>query len=144
MTVILSAVVIMVDVPKFIYTVSAVFIFNLVMMLMDVKNRKKWRFVFWISAFAILGFSSHLYIPIRSALNPIIDENHPATWQAFKDYLGRKQYGSEGMVERMFWRRGTWQHQFGVEGHMGYGGFHLTQFFHFSPLDTQNDRDRRP
>ena len=41
------------------------------------------------------------------------------------------------MFTRMFWRRGTWAHQFGIEGHMGYGGFHLTQFFQLGPNDTE-------
>ncbi len=132
------------DVVLFFYTGTIAFILSLLGLLLDAKNKKSWRFAFAIASFALLGFSCHLYLPIRSALNPIIDENHPVTWQTFRDYLGRKQYGSENMVERMFWRRGTWSHQFGVEGNMGYGGFHLTQFFHFSPLDTQNDRQGKP
>jgi tetratricopeptide (TPR) repeat protein len=52
-------------------------------------------------------------------------------WSAFRGFLERKQYGSESMVTRMFWRRGSWAKQFGIDGHMGYGGFHITQFFHF-------------
>ncbi|MBD3314895.1 MAG: DUF2723 domain-containing protein, partial [Chitinivibrionales bacterium] len=101
--------------------------------------RRKWRFLFWLIAYAILGYSVHIYIPIRSALNPIIDENHPVvTWEDgrvkadnFRYFLERKQYGSESMITRMFWRRGAWTKQFGIDDHMGYGGFHLTQFFHF-------------
>ncbi len=93
--------------------------------------RSQWRFIFWLSCFAIVGYSVHLYIPIRSALHPIIDENHPATWDAFIQFLERKQYGSDNMVLRMFHRRGTFANQFGIDNHMGYGGFHLTQFFHF-------------
>jgi Flp pilus assembly protein TadD len=132
------------DVVMYIYSGTIAILINLLGMALDVKNQKKWRFALAISAFSMLGFSCHLYLPIRSALNPIIDENHPVTWQTFKDYLGRKQYGSENMIERMFWRRGTFAHQFGIEGNMGYGGFHITQFFHFSPLDTQNDRQGKP
>jgi tetratricopeptide (TPR) repeat protein len=132
------------DVVLFFYTGTIAFILSLLGLLLDARNKKSWRFAFAISAFALLGFSCHLYLPVRSSLNPMIDENHPVTWEAFRDYLGRKQYGSENMVERMFWRRGTFAHQFGIEGNMGYGGFHITQFFHFSPLDTQNDRDGKP
>ena len=135
---------VMYDIVWFIWLASILLIFNLVMSLAGGQHRQKWRFAFWLAAFALLGFSCHLYIPIRSALNPMIDENHPATWRTFQDYLNRKQYGSETMVERMFWRRGTWAHQFGIEGNMGYGGFHCTQFFHFSLLDTQNDPQDRP
>jgi tetratricopeptide (TPR) repeat protein len=135
---------VMYDIVWFIWLALALIIVNLCMSFADGRNRRQWRFVFWLSVFAILGFSCHLYIPIRSALNPMIDENHPAAWRTFQDYLNRKQYGSETMVERMFWRRGTAAHQFGIEGNMGYGGFHLTQFFHFSLLDTQNDSRDRP
>lgn len=35
------------------------------------------------------------------------------------------------MITRMFHRLGAWNKQFGIDGHMGYGGFHITQFFHF-------------
>jgi len=112
--------------------------------LMNPREKTKWLFCFWLALFSLVGFSCHLYIPIRSALNPMINENHPSTIQSFNDYLQRKQYGSETMVQRMFWRRGTWAHQFGIEGNMGFGGFFITQFFHFSDLDTQNDPQGKP
>jgi hypothetical protein len=136
--------VVMYDIPLFVGLGSATAFIALVASLVKGQNQRKWRFCFWFAAFAILGFSCHLYIPIRSALNPMIDENHPASVKSFNDYLQRKQYGSESMVERMFWRRGTWSHQFGVEGNMGFGGFFITQFFHFSDLDMQNDGQGRP
>jgi hypothetical protein len=112
--------------------------------LMSGQNKAKWAFCFWLVLMSMIGFSCYLYVPVRSALNPMIDENHPATMQAFSDYLQRKQYGSEAMAQRMFWRRGTWGHQFGVEGNMGFGGFFITQFFHFSNLDMQNDNQGKP
>jgi len=135
---------VMMDIGLFIWTGCITIAITLVMSLISTKNKLKWNFVFWLATFAVVGFSCHLYVPIRSALNPRIDENHPATWQSFQDYINRKQYGSEPMVERMFWRRGTWEHQFGIEDNMGYGGFHLTQFFHFSKLDTKNDANGIP
>lgn len=125
------------DLVLFIYVAPVVAVVTFVMSTMSGPNQKKWRFCFWMSFFAIVGFSCHLIIPIRSALEPIINENHPDNWIAFKDYLQRKQYGAEDMFTRMFWRRGTLAHQFGVEGHMGYGGFHLTQFFQLGPHDTE-------
>jgi hypothetical protein len=112
---------------------------TLIMMLVKGRNQEKWRFCFWFSFLAVIGFSNHLYMPIRSSLNPAIDEAHPVTWQAFTSALDRKQYGSESMVTRSFWRRGALSRQFGIEGNMGYGGFHLTQFFHFSPKDNQKN-----
>lgn len=106
-------------------------LFTLVMSLFEGPNQRKWRFVFWLSFVAMLGYSVHLFIPIRSALEPIINENHPDNWPALRAFLERKQYGSESMITRMFWRRGSWANQFGIDSNMGFGGFHLTQFFHF-------------
>jgi len=104
----------------------------------DKNSEKKWKFAFLIVLFSLLGFSVHAYIPIRSSLEPIIDENHPVVeikngkleWDAFRGFLERKQYGSESMITRMFHRRGALETQFGIDSHMGYGGFHITQFFH--------------
>jgi thioredoxin-like negative regulator of GroEL len=112
---------------------------TLIMMFAEGRNRTRWQFCFWFSFMAVIGFSNHLYMPIRSALNPIIDEDHPVTWKAFAATLDRKQYGSESMISRSLWRRGEITRQFGIEGNMGYGGFHITQFFHFSPKDTQKN-----
>ncbi|MBN1760092.1 MAG: DUF2723 domain-containing protein [Chitinispirillaceae bacterium] len=125
------------DLILFIYVAPIVTVVTFTMSAVAGPNQKKWRFCFWMALLATIGFSCHLIIPIRSALEPIINENHPDNWIAFKEYLQRKQYGAEDMFSRMFWRRGTFGHQFGIEGHMGYGGFHITQFFHFSPLDTK-------
>ncbi len=128
---------VMYDVSLFLYLGTTAVLITLIISLFEGKNQAKWRFCFQVAALAFLGFSCHLFIPIRSNLNPSIDENHPATFQSFKDYLDRKQYGSESMVSRMFWRRGTFENQFGVEGHMGFGGFLATQFYHFSLDDTK-------
>jgi hypothetical protein len=106
------------------------------MSILDEKNQYKWRLSFGIAAIAMLGFSVHVFVPIRASLNPSINENAPSTTKAFVDYLDRKQYGSESMITRMFWRRGALATQFGIEGHMGFGGFMITQFFHFSKHDT--------
>ena len=105
----------------------------------DKKSERKWKFAFLIVLFSLLGFSVHAYLPIRSALEPMIDENHPVIewkngrleWDAFRGFLERRQYGTESMITRMFHRRGALETQFGIDSRMGYGGFHITQFFHF-------------
>ncbi|MBD3346114.1 MAG: DUF2723 domain-containing protein [Chitinivibrionales bacterium] len=128
------------NVSWFFYMAPISLVLTGVMSLMEGPNQRKWRFCFWLSFFALLGYSVHLYIPIRSALNPMIDENHPARWQAFIHFLERRQYGSDNFIVRMFHRRGAWTKQFGIDGHMGFGGFHITQFFHFGP-DISVDRE---
>lgn len=127
------------DLPLFIFTGLGTVVVTFVFSMVEGANQKKWRFCFLLSLVAVLGFSSHIYLPIRSAQQPMIDENHPATWDAFKQFLERKQYGNEDMITRMFWRRGTLAHQFGIEERMGYGGFHITQFFQLNENDSKKN-----
>lgn len=101
------------------------------------NNTYKWRLCFWLAFFALLGFSVHTFIPIRSTLEPMINMNQPDNWESLINVLERRQYGSESMISRMFWRRGALANQFGIEGHMGWGGFHLTQFFRLGAHDTE-------
>lgn len=51
----------------------------------------------------VAGYSTHAYLPIRAAQRPAINEGAPATWNAMRDLLERKQYGEMNMTVR----RGT-------------------------------------
>lgn len=90
---------------------------------------KGWRIALMMIVAAVLGFSSHLFIPIRSAHHPAINENNPSSsLQATINYLERKQYGSQSMINRMFVRRGEWKNQFGGHQRMGFWRFFSEQY----------------
>jgi tetratricopeptide (TPR) repeat protein len=46
------------------------------------------------------GYSTHLYLPIRAAQHPGVNEGAPATWDKMRDLLERKQYGEMKPLER--------------------------------------------
>jgi len=101
----------------------------LCLLLMGVSRKKKlWALSFSIILAAMIGYSVQLFIPIRSALDPAIDENDPDDWPSFKAFLERKQYGQESMITRMFYRRGSWANQFGTKERMGFWGFFREQY----------------
>jgi len=115
-----------------------------------------------VSLAALLGWSLYFYIPIRSTLDPIIDEGDPeiraplvledqstwknlertpdwkdalslANWGEFQEYIERKQYGSENPVARAMIRRSNPLNQLLVHENMGYGGYLAGQFIPFKP-----------
>lgn len=93
-----------------------------------------WRASYWKAALlavvvAALGYSTHVVLPIRSRLDPYINENNPgSSLETTINFIERKQYGSESMVPRMFERRGEWENQFGTYRRMGFWGFFETQY----------------
>ncbi len=90
---------------------------------------RRWKQSLVMLVVAVLGFSVHVYIPIRSAQDPFINENDPSqSLQATIQFIERKQYGSESMIERMFERRGEWENQFGTFERMGFWGFFRSQY----------------
>jgi len=102
-------------------------------------NRIKFpvKFFFAAAFLIVLGFSSQLYLPIRSSTEPILNENNPEELKDFLDVLGRKQYGNMNMFERALYRRAALTNQLGFSENIGYLGYHLNQFLH-APLGAQN------
>jgi tetratricopeptide (TPR) repeat protein len=103
--------------------------FVLSLLLMGASSQKRlWALAFSIVAVVMVAYTVQLFIPIRSSLDPAIDENDPDDWPSFKGFLERKQYGAESMIGRMFYRRGTWASQFGAKERMGFWGFFREQY----------------
>ncbi len=98
--------------------------------------RRRWTLGALFSLVALLGFSSYAYVPIRTAVNVSLDEAESKTWPVFREYLERKQYGSESMITRALHRRAHLQNQILVHPHMGYGGYMLAQYFPWKVGDT--------
>ncbi|MCP4582810.1 MAG: DUF2723 domain-containing protein [candidate division Zixibacteria bacterium] len=92
------------------------------------KDKRGWSLYFAIMVVAIIGFTPHIYIPIRAAQKPAINENNPDNWVRVKAYLERKQYGQESMVTRMLPRRAQLKNQFGNYPHMGFWGYFKEQY----------------
>ncbi len=100
-----------------------------ILILARFTSLKGWKVAVSIIVLAAIGFSVHIFIPIRSAHNPSIDQNDPSrSMAAMVGYLERKQYGSESMTERMFTRRAEWDHQFGDYQRMGFWRFFKEQY----------------
>jgi tetratricopeptide (TPR) repeat protein len=63
-----------------------------VLALMAFYGTSKSKFAIVCSALFFLGISVHLYLKIRSGLNPAIDEADPETWRGLYAVLRREQY----------------------------------------------------
>lgn len=91
--------------------------------------RRRWSVSAWLCVVALLGVSSYAYVPIRTNVNVSLDEAEAKTWPVLREYIERKQYGSESMLVRALHRRAHVQNQILVHPHMGYGGYMLAQYF---------------
>lgn len=45
------------------------------------------------TAAGLAGLSAYLFLPVRSATGPLLDWNHPAAWENFRESLLRTRYG---------------------------------------------------
>lgn len=92
------------------------------------QRKRMWRLALLMTLAGIVGFSIQFYVPVRSALNPPLDENNPDNWERFTSFVERKQYGEENMIPRMLTRRGQLEHQFGDFPRMGFWRFFSEQY----------------
>src|SRR5256886_7298057 len=61
---------------------------------------RNWDFAVAVLLVAIVGVSVYLFLPIRAAHFPPINEGEPTTWKALWDVLTRQQYGKPPVWER--------------------------------------------
>lgn len=109
--------------------VSAIILVGMAIASKRLNLELKWKLGLTILLIGFVGISVHFFIPIRSGQNPRIDENNPSRdWRTFKNFLDRRQYGQQSMVERMFVRRGAWENQLGRHPHMGFWSYFEEQW----------------
>jgi len=118
---------IMIGFYPFLFSMSIWLVASLI--IFSVQRTGLWRLAALMVIAGAIGWSVHVYIPIRSSNHPIIDENTPSrNFRTFVNFLDRKQYGSMSMTERMFVRRGAWANQFGDHARMGFMRIMKEQF----------------
>ncbi len=83
-------------------------VFPLVMM---APKHKEARVILLALLLMVVGYSTHLYLPIRANLHPAINEGNPSNWNTLRDLLERKQYGEMNM----FVRRSSLENQLNKE-----------------------------
>ncbi|MBN1213720.1 MAG: DUF2723 domain-containing protein [candidate division Zixibacteria bacterium] len=124
---IVGAFMVVIGIIPFIYGLAAALVVILVLGLMF--KMPGWRAALMILLVTVTGFSVHLFIPIRSAQDPFINENNPSeSIQTTINFLERRQYGSQSMIPRMFTRRAEWANQFGDFRRMGFWNFFNEQY----------------
>jgi hypothetical protein len=62
------------------------------------KGRIMWNTIFLMLTFIMIGYSSILILPIRSAANPPLDENNPDNTLSLLSYVNREVYGQRPLL----------------------------------------------
>ncbi len=62
------------------------------------KGNVLWNTIFLMLTFIMIGYSSILILPIRSAANPPLDENNPDNTLSLLSYVNREVYGQRPLV----------------------------------------------
>ncbi len=61
-------------------------------LLVESRTLLNWKLYLFAAAVALIGLSIHLFLPLRAALDPVINEADPGTLSSLWDSLARKQY----------------------------------------------------
>jgi len=112
----------------FLYGTAIILLVTVIILFTSHRPSYMTKLVLALALATTIGYSTHLYLPMRAAEKPEINENNPDNWDRFASLLERKQYGQESMITRMFDRRGSWANQFGDYPHMGFWGYFKEQY----------------
>lgn len=100
------------------YLMIAAFAFAAPVVLFQLAKRsgEAWKYtllgiIFCGSLYAI-GYSVYPTVMVRASKLPSINEGDPQTWDRYKSYLDREQYGQGNMYAAMFTRKASWDYQF--------------------------------
>ena len=99
----------------FTYRAAAIAVASLLTPLVLLAKRSREGRILALALFLMVaGYSTHLYLPIRAAQHPAINEAAPDNWKNLRDQLERKQYGESNMfvrrgpilaqLDKEFWR----------------------------------------
>ncbi len=72
------------------------------------KNKHTLNTILLSLAVLLIGYSSFVMIPVRSAANPPLDENNPETLASLVSYLNRDQYGAWPILKGQYWNSPTY------------------------------------
>lgn len=130
---------------EILYLMIAVFalVAPLVLYFLYSKSRQVWHatligIIFCGSLYGI-GYSVYPTVMVRAAKSPAVNEGDPQTWDRYKSYLDREQYGQGNMYAGMFTRKADAGYQFGYM----YARYLLQQFPKWGPaLDMKFTNNR--
>jgi hypothetical protein len=86
----------------------------LVPLVLLARRHREGRVLLLALGLMVIGYSTHLYLPIRAVQHPAINEGAPENWESLRDLLERRQYGQMNpfvrraplsvQLDKEFWR----------------------------------------
>lgn len=72
------------------------------------SGKALWNTIILSLAVLLIGYSSFVMIPVRSAANTPLDENNPESLASLVSYLNRDQYGAWPLLKGQYWNTPTY------------------------------------